>query len=187
MRNWMTLLKHKEFCFSYSYKSAFNTEDANTLTAQQKSGGAGKLLLLNFSKLKIFYPLLCWMYTVQPLRPLLKAELICAHVMCNVTCSNDQILKPTLRIVLIQTPPHPNSVTLKKEAVSFCETSGKRIVSCDVATQMKVMRNNLKDLLSLSLYCFVFSYKFSKRKFVVYFWHFVRNFLYTCNNFIVGS
>jgi len=65
------------------------------------------------------------MYTVQPLRPLSKAELICAHVMCNVTSSSGQILKPTLPIVLIQMPPHPNSVTLKKEAVSFCETSRK--------------------------------------------------------------
>jgi len=59
------------------------------------------------------------MYTVQPLRPLSKVELICTHVMCNVTCPSGQILKPTLPIVLIQMPSHPNSVTLKKETVSF--------------------------------------------------------------------
>jgi hypothetical protein len=59
------------------------------------------------------------MYTVQSLRPLSNVELMCTHVMCNVTCSSDQILKLTLPIVLIQMPPHPNSVTLKKETVSF--------------------------------------------------------------------
>ena len=109
------------------------------------------------------------MYTVQPLRPLSKAELICTHVLCNATSSSGQILKPTLHIVSIQMPPEPNSVNLKKEAVYFCETSGKLIVLCNVAIRMKVMRNNLKDLLSLPLYWFVFSYKLSKSEFVVCF------------------
>jgi hypothetical protein len=76
--------------------------------------------------------------------------------MCNVTSSGGQILKPTLRIVLIQMPPHPNSVTLKKEAVSFCETSGNFFVLWNATTQMKVMRNNLKDLLALSILVHIF-------------------------------
>jgi len=138
----MTLLKHKEFCCAYAYKSAFNIEDANTLTAQYKSEGeglgAGNILLLNSPTQDILPYSLLNLYC-STLRPLSNVERICIYVMGNVICSSGQIPKPTLHIVLIQMPPHPNSVTLKKEAVSFCETSGKRFVLCDVATRMKVM------------------------------------------------
>jgi len=86
--------------------------------------------ILSYSSLNLY---------CSTLRPLSNVERICIYVMGNVICSSGQIPKPTLHIVLIQMPPHPNSVTLKKEAVSFCETSGKRFVLCDVATRMKVM------------------------------------------------